>query len=536
MAIISGRGRTVEEDGSPLEASWPRICKARKGGAKVDGKRGPDLTYWRFVSDDPAVAEIMEAIFATEEVDGVLRARSVRGLLFHDTVEDAYDVWRKQYGKSENLVHSCDGLNCNRWWDEKALAYSTEPIPCPELDKPDDKRLCQPQGRLRLLVPELMEHGFVGYVEFLADGDIDIPAITRQLAAIKAMSPQNSLDGVPVIVKRVKKTVPTPARQGFPRGRKESWLVEVVADPTWIVAMLGARKTAMLARPVGGLALPEPEGEVVEDSTPTDHPQLTASAPPHDANGIPILKCEKCNAIMPHGLMKKAGKWGYICKTEGCGNKAFDVLSDNQRIALMATATERGLDTSARSKANRLAQTKALLGRDVATWSDLNPREAGKLMDMIGDGTFDWVTVPKAEKPAKEEPSAEELVLTAEVVEEAKPSVTAHVLAAAAIDADPEGTADVFDVPEGWTPPAREEVVEGVVEIKIPTHIERLMAAAAAKGLETADFLNHARALAAINAYLTGPLKAAPITRILDLSGKRTDFLIGGIELGKLAW
>lgn len=493
------------------EAQLPTIAIIRKGGEKVDPKKpGADLEYFRFDPCDDADTELarrFELLFGAEPV-------VVRAQIPVASTDEAFPCWKEAWTGSA-LQHRCDGETCVRWMKPDGT-YSDESKPCP-----GD---CKQVGRLKLIIPELER---LGYVVVQTTSIWDIINITENLRALEGG--RGDLRGIPVIIRRQKKTISTPGGAGRPRTRREKSLLFLEADPSWVKLLAGAQRNRAIEEMTGAsvampaLLSPESHGDEDDDETQPLTIHHHPPQPTHDANGVPIRNCEKCHAIMPHGLMKKAGKWGWICTA--CDVKVFDTLSTELRTALMATATERGLDTSERSKANRLAQTKALLDRDVASWSDLNPREASKLIDWIGDGSFAWDTVPKEAKAPKN--------LTQAVSENA---------AAAAIDPTPDETEELYGQGGAdYVPPAEEiaegEVVEASPVADIPEHLHNLIIEAGEKGLNVEGFLTNPVVLDAINAYLEGAKQNKfRVQELIALKSTAAGLVQSAIVTGKLTW
>jgi hypothetical protein len=518
-------GLTHNEDGTPREAKWPCLGILRKGAEKTDPKKpGADLQYFRFTSDDhPDAVAKMAQVFGDQP-------REVRGQLINETTDECFESWRESWSAA-TLLHRCDGVTCQRWFDAATGKYSQEPVPCPDLGHQGERDRCKQIGRMRLVIPELLEAGLVGYVMLQTTSINDIVNVTKQLRALEAAN--GSLSGIPVTVRRIKDNISTPGFNGNKRQRVDKYLLQVSAQPNWVRAQLEAQQRkafASLGVSHEMPALMAPADDEDDNDTPEAHhaPPTThhAPEPTHDANGVPIRKCEKCHAAMPHGLMKKSGKWGWVCTTKGCESKAFDLVSNETRTALMATATERGLDTSPRSKANRLAQTKALLGRDVASWSDLSPREASKLIDMINDGTFDWEAAPK--EPAKPKTLSEAVTETA---------------ATAAVDPTPDETEELFGQGGADYVPPAEEVAEGeVVEeapqaVEPPDHIKDLIVEAGAKGLNTSGILENAKVVEVINDYLReAKQNKYCIAELIGLKPAAAGLVQSAIVRGKLTW
>jgi hypothetical protein len=113
------------------------LGKLRKGGEKPERGFGADLTYFRFTSPDPAVAQAFATAYG--EKPAMLRL-----YLPYDTPEQNFESWKEEWG-GRRLKHRCDGEYCVKWQNADG-SYSLDPQmkqrrPCPgnchEVGAPD---------------------------------------------------------------------------------------------------------------------------------------------------------------------------------------------------------------------------------------------------------------------------------------------------------------------------------------------------------------------------------------------------------------
>jgi len=215
-----------------LEArrGYPRIGKLRKGAPKgEDGSCGPDLEWFRFTSDHPD-KEAIEQVFLDKfgpEPD------RIRVRLPHVTPEDCFSFWQEVWDHG-GMIHRCDGNVCVQWRKEDGT-YSNEPVPC--------LGGCTEVGRLDVIIPEMVEAGFVGPITVETHAKNDIPVIWGALQ--KAYEDQtdkyNGLRGIEFILYRATESISTPPWQGDEPGkrrRRDASLVRIEPSAKWVQRQL----------------------------------------------------------------------------------------------------------------------------------------------------------------------------------------------------------------------------------------------------------------------------------------------------------
>ena len=253
-------------------ASFPQIGTLRKGDEKKDERKpGADLTYFRFDSDDAAALAAFEKAFGKEP-------RDIEILLPYATTDENFDAWKEQWTAGA-LQHRCDGITCV-WWLTKQGKYSDEPIPCPGG--------CKQSGRLKVIIPALQRFA---YVSVVTTSIWDILTIHQNLSALEML--RGSLQGVPLILRRVEREISTPGSDGK-RARRKKWLITIEAKPEWVRAQLQEQLRA---------AMP-----------PASEPLQLIAAPVDDDDEESIdplepLRAELRDILMRQGDAAKVEKW-----------------------------------------------------------------------------------------------------------------------------------------------------------------------------------------------------------------------------------
>ena len=229
------------------ELSFPQIGIIRKGGEKTNPKApGKDLDYFRFDTEDAEARQLFLDIYGAQP-------RAINAYLPYITADENFEAWKEEW-VGGGLRHRCDGVTCTIWQTPQ-MKYSHEPKPCPGK--------CKQVGRLKIIIPELRRFAFV---TVLTTSIHDIIEIDRNLRAIEARC--GTLQGVPLVIKRVAREISMPGEDGK-RVRRTKWLVTVEAQPRWVDLQLAAYERALTlpaAQHPPALALPPaPDAESDND-------------------------------------------------------------------------------------------------------------------------------------------------------------------------------------------------------------------------------------------------------------------------------
>ena len=250
-----------------VKPRYPRLGKLRKGAEMKEGGPGKDLEYFRFTSDDPRIEEA----FAKRYGD---KPASLLVFLPHTTAEEAFSTWCEVWGSS-GLIHRCDGENMTVWLEGNKYVMGNKP--CDASQHTDGDPLNDAVGRLDLILPELLQEGFVGYVTITTHSKHDILNISSLLAQVEQASKSGiGLRGIPFILSRVETQVSTPGfgKTAGKRTRSTKWLLNLAPVSDWVKAsMEQMQKDALMLQeplPVSieeDTTLPEVVPSVVEEES-----------------------------------------------------------------------------------------------------------------------------------------------------------------------------------------------------------------------------------------------------------------------------
>lgn len=220
---------------------FPRLGKLKKGGERPENGRqpGPDLDHFRFVSENPEIVQSFEDTYGKEP-------RTIQVYIPYATPDQAFQTWAEIWGAT-GLVHRCDGETMSIW--QVNGKYERGNKPCPGGHKDNDYQR-DAVGRLDLIIPELIEAGYVGYVTLETHGKNDILAILSTLHAVYEARSNNELGlrGVLFNLRRVKESISTPGfgNQAGKRSRVDKWLVKLEPAADWMRLQLEMARSAQM--------------------------------------------------------------------------------------------------------------------------------------------------------------------------------------------------------------------------------------------------------------------------------------------------
>lgn len=235
--------------------TFPRLGKLRKGANSArktaDGSQystpgpGEDLEYFRFVSERPDVQAAFDKFYT--------RPAMLIVYLPYDEVERNFQAWQEEW-TAAGLIHRCDGETAVIWRMPDGR-YSRTPKPCPYFENPGLRTArnpgCRPVGRLSIIIPELLQVGFVGYVSLETHSKHDIISIQASLLAVyEAAQKRNiktGLRGIPFALRRVRETISVPLPgEGGKRVNRPKWLVKIEPISDWMALDLTGVKQDVL--------------------------------------------------------------------------------------------------------------------------------------------------------------------------------------------------------------------------------------------------------------------------------------------------
>lgn len=293
-----------------VRPAFPSLGKLRKGGKKTSATRpGPDLEYFRFTSDDPQIEAAFYAAYPA-------KPQSINVFLPNKAIDDNWECWQERW-VAGGLMHRCDGETCVVWQDE-AGEYQNTPEPCPGE--------CTPVGRLQVLLPELLQAGFVGYVTFETHSKHDIMSTQACLEDAAGKSNGHGLRGIEFRLYRVAQKISTPMTDKqtgeIKRVRRVKWLVKLTPTARWVQAQLAQAEHLQLAIPET-LALPEStedeiiDGEFYDDAGAEEAPEPEHELPAHWTNKLdPDAVMTSLMALLGHNGIETLAEAAEIAQVE----------------------------------------------------------------------------------------------------------------------------------------------------------------------------------------------------------------------------
>lgn len=257
-----------------IQKRLPRLGKIRKGGEKVNDGYGPDLDHFRFASDRWEIVDTFVESFGKEP-------RIIPCYLPYPNPQQAFPVWAEIWNAS-GLVHRCDGETMTRWLDKDKYVDGSRP--CPGGHAKGDY-LNDAVGRLDIIIPELVEAGWVGYVTLETHSKNDIVAILSTLEAVFNERRENplGLKGILFNLRRVKENISIPGygKRAGQRSRADKWLVKLEPAAEWIRLQIEMAHAAQFAGelPAWKDAPQLPPGEEIIEGEAKEVPSGNGASP-----------------------------------------------------------------------------------------------------------------------------------------------------------------------------------------------------------------------------------------------------------------
>lgn len=246
-------------------AALPKILDIRKGAKKTEAnKPGADLDYFRAVGDT-------ETMRAFAELFGG-KPQAIEFMSPYNTMAETFEAWKEEYAAG-GLKHRCDGVKTVRR-QLKDGSYTDDPIDCPGG--------CKQVGRLNIVIPGLKR---LGIVTVHTTSIWDIISISQQLFMIESL--RGSLRGIPLILRRVKRSISTPSGSDGKRARRDKWLLSIEPSPKWVEKQLEAMERAALPSADSPLMLTA--GVSVPDADDDENDEGEALCSPETAAAIEKL-------------------------------------------------------------------------------------------------------------------------------------------------------------------------------------------------------------------------------------------------------
>lgn len=253
-------------DTASVAPRWSRLGKLRKGAAKPEKGPGRELPYWRFTAEGRNAAAIEQAFtskFGKEPV-------AVEVFLMAATPDDAFPSWM-EFWKQSSLERRCDGETCHL--RRVGAQMVRQPVACicaQEMAKaPNSKPNCVKVGRLSVVIPALIEAGFIGEVVVETHSGDDLRTLAARLSVVyqTALQYGGDLRGVPFVLSREPVSMSTPRDNGE-RVKATKYQVRLEPAQAWTARALEQTRSASLAlasgervalaAPASAAALPAP--------------------------------------------------------------------------------------------------------------------------------------------------------------------------------------------------------------------------------------------------------------------------------------
>lgn len=303
-------------DTASVAPRWSRLGKLRKGAAKPEKGPGRELPYWRFTAEGRNAAAIEQAFTAKFGKEPV----AVEVFLMAATPDEAFPSWM-EFWKQSSLERRCDGETCHL--RRVGAQMVRQPVACicaQEMAKaPNSKPNCVKVGRLSVVIPALIEAGFIGEVVVETHSGDDLRTLAARLSVVyqTALQYGGDLRGVPFILSREPVSMSTPRDNGE-RVKATKYQVRLEPAQAWTARALEQTRTASLALASGermaiaapaAAALPAPRpidmttGEIQEwDGDPAMPPEEPAVQQPPVVEAKPVVETKAVEA-KPAGKM-----------------------------------------------------------------------------------------------------------------------------------------------------------------------------------------------------------------------------------------
>ncbi len=266
---------------------YPEVGVIRKGEKRPEGGKGigKDLSYFRMDTQDASVQKLWNELYPKEPRELIIT-------LPHRTVEENFSAWKEEWIAS-GLAHRCDGQFMVQQRDKKGemvMFSDGDRKPCPGG--------CSIAGRLSVILPQMRR---LSTVMVATSSKWDIINLTENLNALYDI--KQSLMGIPIILRRVLKSISTPRGNGK-RARQKSWLLQLEAAPGYVAAELEYRAHEALPR-VHLPAIAAPKARIHDDHTWREWDPEVMAANGEDAPG-PVIDAEPVLAETPRRVAHTA--------------------------------------------------------------------------------------------------------------------------------------------------------------------------------------------------------------------------------------
>lgn len=263
-------------DTASIAPRWSRLGKLRKGAPKPEKGPGRELSYWRFTAEGrnaAAIEKAFEAKFGKEPT-------AVEVFLMAATPDEAFPSWM-EFWKASSLERRCDGETCHLRRVGNRMVREAVPCLCAAENLP--KQNCVKVGRLSVVVPALIEAGYIGEVVVETHSGDDLRTLAARLSVVyqTALQYGGDLRGVPFILSREPVKMSTPREDGT-RVSATKHQVRLEPAQAWTSRAIEQTRTASMALASGermaiaapaAAALPAPRN--IDQATGEIDPEAT---------------------------------------------------------------------------------------------------------------------------------------------------------------------------------------------------------------------------------------------------------------------
>jgi hypothetical protein len=239
------------------------IGALHKGSPKTDAGMGKELPYWRFSSTIPGVEEAFLAAYGAQPT-------KISVYFPFATPDDVFSYWCEVWSAS-SLQHRCDGETATLWREGSNIMNGHKP--CPGGHK-DNNPLNDSVGRMVVIVPELVQAGFAGYVTVQTKGKNDILHIVRVLQEAYEIRKDNPLGlrGIRFDLCRVKESISAPGfgKTAGQRTHVDKYNIKLYRSIEFELLQIEMARRDALSLPAGEIIEPPEELEEGEIAIPDE--------------------------------------------------------------------------------------------------------------------------------------------------------------------------------------------------------------------------------------------------------------------------
>lgn len=242
-------------DTASVAPRWSRLGKLRKGAPKPEKGPGRELPYWRFTAEGRNAAAIEQAFAAKFGKEPT----AVEVFLMAATPDEAFPSWM-EFWKASSLERRCDGETCQLRRVGNQMVR--QPVPCICATENTPKPNCVKVGRLAVVIPALIEAGYIGEVVVETHSGDDLRTLMSRLSIVyqTALQYGGDLRGVPFILSREPVSMSTPRDNGE-RVKATKYQVRLEPAQAWTARAIEQTRASSMALASGerpALAAPAP--------------------------------------------------------------------------------------------------------------------------------------------------------------------------------------------------------------------------------------------------------------------------------------